>query len=1100
MNISAENYWDNTLQACKTAVGLLSAFEGDNTTLINNAIESLRQLIHHASDFESLKAFQSQVEARPSRNDSVAKGKQVLDPRENTSQFHLEPSWTMVDDRTVNITIESTGTVIVAKTVTTPEQLDSLITRMYEIGKVSLDCEFIAFKEGQPQLQILQVAVSTTEGYAIIIDKVGLDALNTKLKPCLEDPKMNFIGWAFRSDASAIERTLKGILIAPILDLQAKLRPIAVEEMNLYAGVSKYASDWDAIEEFQKVKLQGDSFDYLESNCIWLQDPLPPAALVYAVFDVVSLEALFKATEAYPTDQDHFWPYTVTKNTNPKAINNFHKQRAVNYATVIVDTKDLKNQTGQYYSHKKSHSKKRKSFNNSSQYDPETQYKDDMQKALYLSLQEAKHPSSPGHWSSSKAEDRVVDFDASGLQFSDLGSDSHFPPLNAAPHFADRVEEEKEEEPVLESTWSDIVNEKQKPFLGLGWIETQDNSNDSKSSDSPVPASPVATNKPKITIMKRLVEPTKSTSPQAQNVEQIPDSSASNSSQVRQMFNAKPKRPSQDSTSNDINTLFNSKPDRSSYARVMKTSGGVANQTGTFSWEDDTYNGQGGRAWKEFAQTAKTGWTNNVDTDPNDIDEIKASAETATTKMPREEVRFNTSSANVWHSMDVLSSDHNEWNVEIERPTFMKMPITKFEKRKTKGPRIINPIDSDISDDDSDQDSDNDDDGAVGSSNIKNSAGNDEESGSDERNSSDQSVTNNSANSFSSHNQNQWSKWSHRNYTGNQYSRRSSHERNNGNNGNNSNSRSTRGSWGYSGDQRYNENYNNSNSSNNYDHNSNYNTNYVNGYNHRFSHNNNNNKSNHRNSGSSSSSSSAPQLAPAKQVVTTNTAQNYYELEIYVNELYTNTGDYIKIFKLNEPSHLDQIILPSLDVQFTVAITFQLFASSNDSDPQLKALQFYLPDNSSFNVIVGKACHENSTETTLNSKLNTLLAHPEINRVAWFPEYFDARLKERTGVEIGRVVDLGVKVHSLDDMNCGANFFSVINHYLKDWPSLDQFITAKENYDNSMKSKFSCVWDRDRVADSTLEYSSLQGAALFKLYHHNTFYSVPDDQYIHKRK
>ncbi|KAI8885827.1 hypothetical protein K501DRAFT_284105 [Backusella circina FSU 941] len=1094
---------------------MLSAFEGDNYSLINKTIEPLRQLLEHGADFESLKAFQDQAPLFSSllQTDSKGKGKQVAEPCENSIENHLDPSWSVINDKTVNITIDSTGTVIVAKSVTTRAELESLVSRMYEMGTAALDCEFIAIKNAPPQLQLLQVAVSATEGYAIVVDKVGVDALNTTLKPCLEDSKMNFVGWAFRGDALAIESIMKGIALEPILDLQAKLRPVAVEEMNLYAGVSGYASEWDALGEFQKAKLLGDSFEYHVADCIWLKDPLPPAALVYSVFDVVSLLVLLDSTKDYPTRDDHYWPFTITKTAGRKSLNNWYKQRALSSSSSIIDTKDLKNQNGSNFSAKRGYNKQRKSFNFSSQkeYNPDTQYKDDLQKAVYLSLQETRLPSNPGHASSSKAQDRVVDFD--------FVMEGDVPQRNEMTYFADRVPEE-EEEPIMGSTWSDIVNEKQKPFLGLGLNTNQANSEDSKSSSSPVPAQ---TSEIQVTILKRPVEPVKLLSPQAQEVEPIPSSTTTttvDASHDRQLFTENPKRLSLDSSNSSsnnssnnknnnnntsINTsaLFSCKPNKSSYDKAMKTGGsGVSSQTGVFGWDDDTYDGGGGKAWKEFAQTAKTGWSNNIDTDPTVMDEIKASAQAANVAK-REEVTFNTSLTNAWHNKDVLSSNHNEWDVETERPTVMKMKIATHEIRKSKGPRCINPIDSDFSEDDSDEtDSD---DTQVDVENDKKS-GND-----DEKNSNNYSAASASTTEYYIYNEGQWSQWSKKNDSGNQYSRRSSYERNNNNN--NSSSKPVRTSWSHSGDSRSTNNYNYNNNqgqynNNNHNHNHHYNYNYnsnsniSNNWRQNNKHNNNNSNRNntnwrHRNVGSSSQNTT-PQPMPTKYVTTT--TQKYDELEIYVNEFYTNTGDYIKLFKLTQPSHLDQIILPSLDTQFTVAITYHLIPSSNESGLQLKVIQFYMPNNDSFNVIIGQACHENSTEMTLDSKFNTLLTHPNINRVAWFPEYFEKPLKEKTGVGIGRVVDLGLKTHVLGDESCGSKFISVVNHYLKDWPSLEQFTVAKEEYDNMSRKKFVNTWDKEKIPDSTLEYSSLQGAALFKLYHHHTFSAVSDDSYIYRQK
>jgi hypothetical protein len=83
------------------------------------------------------------------------------------------------------------------------------------------------------------------------------------------------------------------------------------------------------------------------------------------------------------------------------------------------------------------------------------------------------------------------------------------------------VDEDKEEKPALEFIWCSIINEKQSPFLGLRWFGSQDNSNASKSSGSPVPVSPIKTNEHHEAPW-RANQVFKSSSPHTQNVEQKP--------------------------------------------------------------------------------------------------------------------------------------------------------------------------------------------------------------------------------------------------------------------------------------------------------------------------------------------------------------------------------------------------------------------------------------------------------------------------------------------------------------------------------------------------------------------------------------------------
>lgn len=233
-----------------------------------------------------------------------------------------------MDDNTIHISLGEGQPTAIAIAVNTEEQLDEMIKEVYAAPYIAVDCEFQGQKKALPELKLLQIGVSKEKGYAIQVDKIGPDIINRKIRPILEDQDMDIIGWSFRSDGLAIEGYIKNIDMAPVLDLQAKLKAIAVEQMNLGTAMSRFASEWVGQAEFQKAKQYGTQFNFTGENCIWTYTPLPPRALVYAVFDVLSVIALHESTLNHETVENHYWPYTITKTESPKTIDNWHRLRA----------------------------------------------------------------------------------------------------------------------------------------------------------------------------------------------------------------------------------------------------------------------------------------------------------------------------------------------------------------------------------------------------------------------------------------------------------------------------------------------------------------------------------------------------------------------------------------------------------------------------------------------------------------------------------------------------------------------------------------------------------------------------------------------------
>ncbi|CEG79667.1 hypothetical protein RMATCC62417_14107 [Rhizopus microsporus] len=315
-------YWKNTICASEAALGLLSAFESMEYTMIDDAIKPLRRLVGHGRDFEKVKSY------KPPPSQSQPTTIKTHRPAIQVDYDQLEPGWERLDDNTVRVSIDN-GEHITAIKVTTEQQLKSIVPEIEKSECIAIDCEFLGVKREMPVLKLLQIAVSREKGYAIQVDLIGQEAVTRHLKPILENEKINAIGWAYRADAMAIEYYFKQIELASVLDLQAKLKPIAVEQLSLHNAMTKFAGNWKGLQAFTNIKQLRNAFNYSAEDCIWTKDPLPAKAMVYAVFDVISLIVLNEYTAEHPTEMNHFWPYSVTNASGRKALDRWHRQRAI---------------------------------------------------------------------------------------------------------------------------------------------------------------------------------------------------------------------------------------------------------------------------------------------------------------------------------------------------------------------------------------------------------------------------------------------------------------------------------------------------------------------------------------------------------------------------------------------------------------------------------------------------------------------------------------------------------------------------------------------------------------------------------------------------
>lgn len=655
--LSMDTYWKNTISVCEAAMSMLTPFENQNYALVDAATTSLRQLLTHGKEYSHMKQYSATITAQ--RNTTV-KEYHKHRPRKTIQDLGFDPrqNWIIKDNRTVQVRLTD-DTHVTCQAITTVEELDTILPELRKAKQIAIDCEFLALKGCAPELKVLQLAVSSTLGYALVIDQIGIQAARERLEPILSHPHQEtgasaiaqqerlYLGWAFRGDAQAIEATFPGIQLPYILDLQAKLHSVAVEQLNLMNAMNRYASNWSGLEEFSKAKQLGDTFGYSGYDCVWVQNPLPPECFVYAVFDVVSLIALHEAVDHHPTIPTHFWPETVISTLTPKALDRWFRTRAVAAAaasssverssnsltlvetTVVKEKQPMRVESSPSSSAaagSSSHAPTPGGFD-----DNDPQFLRDMEEALRLSRQEAEKQRQDMTSGSSKQVSPADHDEEDGtlLEEDFDGGEAHF----AADVYDDSRNKRDGSNPIKLGTWDSIEEEHE-------WNEQGNGSS---------------------MITKNEHQQQQQQHPGYSHMQQI--------------------------------------------SRAMNQ-----HASGEYSFEPPPEQA----SWNNLAETSMSEWKRGVDVEL-DWDEVeRRDTSQAKSTQPAETVKFHTSvqgqQVASWASSKKSGEDN--WDTEDVRPTMMQMrmnptPNIKFKpKTKAKGPRVIIPDDDDFSDDDDDEDDD----------------------------------------------------------------------------------------------------------------------------------------------------------------------------------------------------------------------------------------------------------------------------------------------------------------------------------------------------------------------------------------------------------
>ncbi|CAO3692759.1 unnamed protein product [Rhizopus stolonifer] len=605
--------------------------------------------------------------------------------RPYTVQRHdaMEPNWERIDQNTIRVHLGN-GKYITSIAVTTEAQLEAIIPEIRGSDFITMDCEFLGLKKEMPILKLIQIAVSKEKGYAIQVDLVGLEGITRHLKPVLEDDSVNQIGWAYRGDAMAIECYLKDIDMAPVLDLQAKLKPIAVEELSLSSAVDKYAKDWEGYNDFMAIKQFRDNFSFSAHDCIWTKTPLPAKALVYSIFDVVCLFALAEAVSQYPNSEQHYWPLTITHGSNPKALNRWQTQRAIGKNSSYPSAINSISPPGS----ERPTSRKKKHFPPAPELydDNDPQFQKDIQDAIKRSKQE--YISSIGKQYGASGSNSHIDEEKIGLgennwheeeeeQDVDIyeSEDDWRKDLDDSDNAVHFTKEKKESYPIItvsSGTWGEREEHPaSENNLFRSWPYERNTKNSTptpRNDNKPLPASQSASS-------SRSFSPRNTfTSPKSRNIR----------------------------SPNVSNSHFQAKPERDRYSADLKNRSS-GDQSGKFSWDSHKPQEMAEESWSRFAIESETLWEKGKDADLKDISSkpvISASAP-VTPQINKAKKTFNT----LVNNFNVNQSESNDdWDTIDEQPRTMEMQMNQVPIRHNfSGPKVVNPYDDEFDDDDDEE-------------------------------------------------------------------------------------------------------------------------------------------------------------------------------------------------------------------------------------------------------------------------------------------------------------------------------------------------------------------------------------------------------------
>ncbi|KAG2196062.1 hypothetical protein INT47_008156 [Mucor saturninus] len=1117
--LTTDEIWRNTIRTVEAAYCWLLTYEGKDYELVDDTITAMRKLITHGRTYESVKSYNSTKLSTPSPTSKSYKKQFYAAP----ISYDLEPNWQQIDKHTIEVTLNG-GVKALAIAVSTEQQLDQVIRDIYAASCVAVDCEFLGQKKTLPELKLLQIGVSKEKGYAIQVDMIGPQVIADKLKPILEDQNLNIVGWAFRGDALAIESYINGIELAPVLDLQAKLLPVAMENLNLGNALNKYAGEWVGNEEFQKDKQYGNQFIFTGKECIWLRDPLPPKALVYSVFDVLSVVALYEHTLDYRSNENHYWPFTVTSTSTQKSLDKWHMQRAkgINTSNVVnvVNSKSTKISNG------KEPALSTSVITDDGYNDEDERFK----RAIQVALERSVKDNLPRNKRGESSTDRVISSDSpTELNYSEISQELEENPYNRNKndlHFSDPPPEEASTIPeIVEGTWGTESLDDQ-PFFGSAFKNKTIKSPDDVAAANAATAAtetdkvstfsantPVAISSEKpITILKR--PQASATVPKSYNNSPIPPPSTARATDVanKQWQMESVPVPVSESTAKHQWKVENAPVETSqwgNYSPVPPVAAASATTTTTATSVAAFPNK--GRKLENYTKgqwNTKATPKHNWNLDDQESPDVKNNYSNHWNKNVEPSNKWDENTGNnQWGNV----GSSNQWSNE---PSRSRNSGYKSPKPSNLSPRVpekllVSPSASRSSTRKSPAMSDRSPQNQYASCKPdKNKYTN------DLKNRINVGSQTGSFTTWSPSNKNEMSSASWKSFASTSIKDwgegkdtslgaietvstketspipepipfnttvQSNYPRG-GNIGDSSTGKMKEmDNWAqederpdtmqmpmnqipirttFSGPKVINPNDDNDDEDDEDD------DDYI---------------------GHDNFDAGFPILKMNMAIQDksqTKKIDSGKPLPTFVDGifLYSEDGDAeLSMYIMTKPEELDMIRMPPKDQDFTATICYHFISSNNQRI--IKAIQIYLSTGDSYTAMVEKTFMMKKPGTFKHTKFAQLLTDPSIKRVCWCPSFIEEEMYRLLGFTIGPCIDLMNRANFNREHPHYFSFIGAVDYFLQDWPDKKQFDDAKADYDAIIAKKFSSTcWDREKLPDAVLTYCALQGLAAYTLY------------------
>lgn len=204
-----------------------------------------------------------------------------------------------------------------------------------------------------------------------------------------------------------------------------------------------------------------------------------------------------------------------------------------------------------------------------------------------------------------------------------------------------------------------------------------------------------------------------------------------------------------------------------------------------------------------------------------------------------------------------------------------------------------------------------------------------------------------------------------------------------------------------------------------------------------------------------------------------------------IDDIYLEGEDLIGLHLVDQMSQLNAIQwVPDGKETLTVVINFHFHRvrASRTGKQQVKAIQVFLETHTSYLIMVDRL--DGQPEKLKRSNLYDLFHNDRIRRVFWgSPKAVQASIEERLGFRLPKDDTVLAYAFATKHPNTPLSFHNVMSIYLSEHPNLRTYTEAKEEFERTNQRKFSSsVWDREKLYESSIKFSALEGWCLLQMY------------------